>query len=210
MELNKEESIQLMMQRGYTSTAENGDGNILWFIKTTKNNICLHVEVNIHLQTMKLDCPGVLKLGFNLVSGNLSLTNKEFEQFEDQIYRYAYLLCKDKPEEEAPVKRNLINQKEEFWNQIKKYVSSNPELPKKYPKEMCLAFYNYWSETSDNGRRMRKQKQDTFSIGGRLATWKKIDDEKFSRKKSFSDQKAEQQEKQVKKEKEVVDKNKLF
>lgn len=209
MELNKEETIQLMIDRGYSGTAHNGNDNVFWFMKPVKNNICLHAEVKVEKQSVRLDCPGNLKLGFNLTSGEFSLTHEKFLEFEEQLYKYAYACIKDKPEEEAP-KKTLQERKDEFWNQIKKYVSSNPELPKKYPKAMCQAFHDYWTETNDNGRVMRKEKQTTFSISGRLATWLKIESEKFSRKKSFADQKAEKQEKEVKKQKEVIDKNNLF
>lgn len=41
----------------------------------------------------------------------------------------------------------------------------------KYGKPMLLAFYQYWSEPTRSGSRMRMELQPTWKLGGRLATW---------------------------------------
>jgi hypothetical protein len=207
--MNKEEAIELMKERGYTSTAHNGDGSVIWFMKPTKNNICLHAEVRLSNTSVQLDAPGNLKLGFNLLSGHFDINHKEFEKYEEQLYRYALACSKDKPEESAP-KTTTEERANEFWKQIVKYVSSNPELPKKYPRGLCTDFHRYWTETSENGKVMRKEKQSTFSISGRLATWLKIEQEKIKGRKSFQDQKAEKQNKDVSEKKKIIDKKEMF
>lgn len=41
----------------------------------------------------------------------------------------------------------------------------------KYPREMLRAFFDYWTEHNENGRKMRFEMQKVFNISGRLATW---------------------------------------
>ena len=41
-----------------------------------------------------------------------------------------------------------------------------------YPKEMIQAFCDYWFEISYMGKKMRFEKERTFGIKRRLATWK--------------------------------------
>ena len=41
-----------------------------------------------------------------------------------------------------------------------------------YPKEMIQAFCDYWFEMSFNGKKMRFEKERTFGLKRRLATWK--------------------------------------
>lgn len=41
-----------------------------------------------------------------------------------------------------------------------------------YGKEMVRKFFNYWSESNENGRKMRFEMQKTFNIKMRLRTWR--------------------------------------
>lgn len=41
----------------------------------------------------------------------------------------------------------------------------------KYGKDMCNAFYAYWTEPNKSGTKMRWELERTWSIGGRLAKW---------------------------------------
>ena len=60
-----------------------------------------------------------------------------------------------------------------------------PFLEKGYSREMLRDFYNYWAQVNEGGTKMHWEKQKTFEIARRLATWKKNDDErKLSRKTS--------------------------
>lgn len=40
-----------------------------------------------------------------------------------------------------------------------------------YPDAMLRAFFNYWTEKNENGRKMRFEKEKVFDIKKRLATW---------------------------------------
>ena len=71
----------------------------------------------------------------------------------------------------------LEERKQEFYDSLRQYVG-------KYDREMLRDFYDYWSEINDGGTKMRweiaKTKGGTFSIGGRLATWKR-NEERYGR-----------------------------
>ena len=71
----------------------------------------------------------------------------------------------------------LEERKQEFYDSLRQYVG-------KYDREMLRDFYDYWSESNDGGTKMRweiaKTKGGTFSIGGRLATWKR-NEERYGR-----------------------------
>lgn len=47
-----------------------------------------------------------------------------------------------------------------------------------YGKEMIRKFFNYWSESNENGRKMRYEMQKTFNIKMRLRTWRTNDYER--------------------------------
>lgn len=42
-----------------------------------------------------------------------------------------------------------------------------------YSKEMCRAFFDYWSESNEGGSKMLFETKKTFNIGLRLSTWKR-------------------------------------
>lgn len=58
--------------------------------------------------------------------------------------------------------------KEKFYQSLVPYVT-------KYGKDMVRAFYDYWTEKTYGGRKMRFEKQPAFEIPKRLATWQKHD-----------------------------------
>ncbi len=41
----------------------------------------------------------------------------------------------------------------------------------KYSRDMLLEFYYYWTEKNINGKKMRFEKEKTFGLSRRLATW---------------------------------------
>jgi hypothetical protein len=51
-----------------------------------------------------------------------------------------------------------------FWNDILAYQ-------KKYPIKMLERFFNWWSEKTLDGKKMKWEREKTFEIGKRLATW---------------------------------------
>lgn len=58
--------------------------------------------------------------------------------------------------------------KEKFYQSLVPYVA-------KYGKDMVRAFYDYWTEKTLGGRKMRFEKQQAFEISKRLAIWQKHD-----------------------------------
>lgn len=59
---------------------------------------------------------------------------------------------------------SLEKAREEFKTSIKPYVG-------KYGNDMCNDFFEYWSEPTQNGKKMRYQLEKTWEIGRRLARW---------------------------------------
>ena len=70
----------------------------------------------------------------------------------------------DQQEKEPP--KTLEERQREFYDEVAQYVG-------KYDREMLRAFYDYWSEPTQNKKnpKMRKDTERTWATGGRLATW---------------------------------------
>lgn len=60
----------------------------------------------------------------------------------------------------------LPDRRKAFYDSLVPYVGQ-------YGKETVREFFDYWTETNENGRKMRFEKEKTFGLGRRLATWKK-------------------------------------
>lgn len=69
-------------------------------------------------------------------------------------------------------RKGLDERKKQFGVEVSRFVP-------KYGRELCLSFYAYWSEHSPNGRKMKFEKQKTFDISRRLATFARHE-KKFS------------------------------
>lgn len=79
----------------------------------------------------------------------------------------------DEKATDAPVVATITTddmelRKEKFYQSLVPYVA-------KYGKDMVRAFYDYWTEKTYGGRKMRFEKQQAFEISKRLATWQKHD-----------------------------------
>lgn len=73
----------------------------------------------------------------------------------------------------------LEERKHEFKQLIWDKIGRNFDV---YSKEMVCEFFEYWSGTKDNGRKMFFEMEKRWSTLGRLATWKR-NAKKFSPKK---------------------------
>ena len=51
------------------------------------------------------------------------------------------------------------------------FINRIAENAKSYEKKMLNDFFSYWSEKSDNGLKMRFEKQTVFDVSRRLKTW---------------------------------------
>lgn len=66
------------------------------------------------------------------------------------------------PKENADLKER----KKRFANSLRPYLQ-------KYGVDMLNAFYLYWTQVNEGGRKMHFEKQRTFQIPNRLAAWKR-------------------------------------
>lgn len=77
-------------------------------------------------------------------------------------------------EEKGKVENNLEQRKASFKELIKeveKERRNNKEQP--YSEQMLKDFFEFWSEHGVNDKKMRFEKQVSFSVKRRLSTWKK-------------------------------------
>lgn len=91
--------------------------------------------------------------------------------------------------EGKPEKPTVEARKKELWEKIRQVGKE-----KGYQKEMCVEFYDYWTEMNEGGKKMRFEMEKIFEISRRLSTWLQ-NDKKWS--KNFLDKKFEKQEKQL-------------
>lgn len=87
---------------------------------------------------------------------------------EQTIADYKASSKKEKPQ--PTIEERAID----FWNKLERYKGS-------YGSEMLQAFYNYWSEYNEGGKKMRKEMEKVFNLPRRLATWA-ANEKKFGRK----------------------------
>ncbi len=66
----------------------------------------------------------------------------------------------------TPKAESIESRKEKFYQSLVPYVE-------KYGREMVREFFDYWTELTPSGRKMRVEQQRVFEIPKRLATWKK-------------------------------------
>lgn len=202
--LNKDDVLKIMKNRGYESTSHNESGNVIVainFIKHLKNELIIHAKVTLKSETVSLSFVE-LKYFCQLSIEQFAFDHKDFEKYEQILMIYA-AKCLDvevfqvlallpiKNQEVKPEKKDIKTRKRELWDKI---VVEGKE--KKYQKEMCLEFYNYWTEMNEGGRKMRFEMERIFDIKRRLTTWLSHD-KKWS--KTFVDQKIEKQDKEVNK-----------
>lgn len=104
---------------------------------------------------------------------------------------------------------SVVNQNLKTWlenNQVRKLKdidsrkadfkkSLHPFLDQ-YDKDLLNAFYSYWTEHGEKDRKMRFEKQKSFGISRRLATWKK-NESNFNNKKNKNGITRDEQNKQA-------------
>ena len=104
----------------------------------------VNVNVNVDVND-NVNVPSICK-------GNIKDSSCENSQPTDQL------------EKEPP--KTLEERQRDFYDEVAQYVG-------KYDREMLRAFYDYWSEPTQNKKnpKMRKDTERTWATGGRLATW---------------------------------------
>lgn len=108
-------------------------------------------------------------------TGNQQITNKQphyknnknirnKEVIKEDIFTNVHISKKDATEV-APIK-TIEERKESFRESLRQYIPI-------YGEQMIREFYDYWSESSENARKFRKEKQTTWDTSKRLARWQK-------------------------------------
>ena len=64
--------------------------------------------------------------------------------------------------------KSLAERRQEFWNRLVPYVQKGV-----YTRDMVTAFYYYWTESNENGKKMRFEMEKTYELPRRLATWQR-------------------------------------
>lgn len=228
--MTKEKAIEIMKGYGYALVSEAGNDSWLGFAKDM-NGIWMSAKVLLVQDSVTLT-GGVLKMMCELSCKKFDIHSTRFADFENVLYLYAKLcgqidILVDsegiiqkafneaavaiKPteivEEVAPTKNNLEDRKAKFKSEV---IAIGKK--KNYPAKMCQKFFNYWSETNDNGKKMRweiaKQKSGVFNTAGRMVTWYGKDNE--GNFKDRDEKKAEKQNIALRKSPTTINKNELF
>ena len=78
------------------------------------------------------------------------------------------LAIDDASRDATNAKKNLSLEarKNAFWQRLVPFIRNGI-----YTREMVTAFYRYWTEINENGRLMRFEKEKTYELPKRLATW---------------------------------------
>lgn len=70
----------------------------------------------------------------------------------------------DSVSDSVRVRDSIEERKNKFYELLSNYLTE-------YTKEMIRDFFNYWSEHGEKDKKMRFEKEKTFGVKQRLATW---------------------------------------
>lgn len=226
--MEKKAAIELMKSRGYSHVSDAGNETWAGFSKDI-NGIRMHATVYFEQESVTLT-GGVLKMMCELTCKKFALEHKNFSDFENILYLYAKVCSeidvlvdnegiikkafgeavkaiKNEPVEE--VKNTLEERKKKFMKEVQDIGKS-----KGYPPAMCKKFFEYWSETNTNGKKMRweiqKAKSGVFNTKGRMVTWAGKEGDFNATFKDRDEKKAAKQNEQLKEKKQMVDPKTLF
>ena len=87
--------------------------------------------------------------------------NKENKEIKETI-------SKDIVQKKVDAKASTLTRRDEFYKSLIPFLST-------YGKDMIRDFFDYWSEQNKSGTQMRFEKQPTWEVAKRLATWNKRD-----------------------------------
>lgn len=77
-------------------------------------------------------------------------------------------ISKDIVQKKVDAKASTLTRRDEFYKSLIPFLST-------YGKDMIRDFFDYWSEQNKSGTQMRFEKQPTWEVSKRLATWNKRD-----------------------------------
>lgn len=93
---------------------------------------------------------------------------------------------KEEKEEEQVQEKVEVKEKEDIDSRKLKFAHTLKEFSNIYSREMLKEFYDYWTETNDNGKKFRREMQRTWNLKRRLETWFK-NENKFNTKKQSNE-----------------------
>lgn len=217
MSLIREDIIKKMRDRGYEEVSviqSGGEVASINFVKRlSQPNLGIHANVQLKRESVTLS---FVELAYfcQLSMPDISFDHPDFAKYEQILSTYAAKCLDIQPIEilnnwkETGVKKTLETRLDEFK---KKVITIGKE--KGYTPDVCKAFFNYWSETNDDGRKMRweiaKSKGGVFNIERRLITWLGKDKEFNAKFADRDEKKAQKQNEEIKTIKKV-DTKKLF
>lgn len=166
---------------GYIDTGnfnENRYDRTLWYTTTEKTALLFHDPLG---QSGHMDTDKVADM--ILPNGQINFTEQENgssqkgEPIPDintdintDIINNTPLSSKDDiPPRENIQKKSFEDRKDEFKKSLGQYSTLNGLG--KYDPEMLREFFEYWTEPSKNGKKMRWEDQKFFDIQRRLKTW---------------------------------------
>jgi hypothetical protein len=194
--MESKNAIEIMTSRGYKNTASGANGDTLFFLKKIDDSLDIHGTIYIKTESVFIDIIGALDMGISIRSMQMALESQgQFEKTEDKLLTYISVLrggVTEEPKPEPKIKTEPIpleTRKSEFWQRIRQAAKE-----KGFEREMCLRFYDKWTEKTQSGKRMRFETEKTFEVDKRLNTWKQ-NDKKWS--KDFVDKKIDQQNKEL-------------
>jgi len=132
-------------------------------------NFLKHQRFNTNMKKSALEVyinlPEVLKIeGF---TPNLNKPLESFESLSKHLGMVPKVEVEDELEDESESKEERRERvKAEFKNSLLPFLD-------KYGKEMLKAFFDYWSEHGPNDAKVRFEKEKSYDISKRLATWAK-------------------------------------
>lgn len=228
MPITKEQAIEIMIPRGYQLVSEAGNGTWVAFAKDM-NGIWMHSTVYLERESCTMT-GGVLKLACTLRCESVDVKSKRFDEFENTLYIYSKVCSQlDELIDDAGIVKTLFNKAIEGVNdgvsdgvkstlddRILKFKKTVIAIGKEkgYSSDMCKKFFEYWSETNADGKKMRweiaKTKSGVFNIGRRMVTWNTKDSEYSATFKDRDEKKADKLNNKLKEEKQSIDPKELF
>ena len=151
--------------------------NRVYVSLTDDELLMLHnYKIQIRAPSLSMALATLVKNGAKMVQlcTNFQETNNERKERSKEKEETKKEFClvdlaiDDASRDATNAKKNLSleERKNAFWQRLVPYIQKGT-----YPQEMVAAFYRYWTEINENGRRMRFEKEKTYELPKRLATW---------------------------------------
>lgn len=149
-------SLDLLEQHKFVQIRPSGKGIIVMVSESATNKV-----KTTNLQDAEKKEENKRK---NFSSPHTPYLNKKEEKQEEKSVRKG----ENSHTADASPLLELKERKDAFRLSIEPYVA-------KYGAQLCNEFFQYWTELTPDGEIMRFELQKTWSVGGRLAKWKRTE-----------------------------------